>query len=220
MSKKSALVEQVWWFAAEETNDKIGLGTVIRCDEVEGLVREDYSVPSAKSPEVLRSDTVSNNHSSLRPRLDPISSSFSGGSKFVGGLAGFTLHRFWAARMQSIPWRWLPPWCNLPPSANPRRGVCLGDFLPHFPYALSDSVLRSQSAIGCGPCPEYSGIDSPSRQGHSFPSREGQGGQKPVIDSCAAGGVLGFGSNSPDWQGDMVWHGLPASLCLLGHPFD
>ncbi len=23
-----------------------------------------------------------------------------------------------------------------------------------------------------------------------------------------------------DWQGDMVWHGLPASLCLLGHPFD
>ena len=100
------------------------------------------------------------------------------------------------------------------------RGECLGDFLQHFLSASSDNVPRSQSAVGCGPCPEYSVIDSPSRQGPAFPSREGQGGREPVIDTCAAGGVLGFGSNSPDWQGDMVWHGFPASLCLLGHPFD
>ncbi|MGX0977325.1 hypothetical protein ACSSVY_003058 [Roseovarius sp. MBR-51] len=36
----------------------------------------------------------------------------------------------------------------------------------------------------------------------------------------AASGVLGLGSGSPDWQDDRVWHGLPAHLCLLGHPFD
>ena len=32
--------------------------------------------------------------------------------------------------------------------------------------------------------------------------------------------VLDWGSSSPDWPGDEFWHGLPAHLCLPGHPFD
>lgn len=100
------------------------------------------------------------------------------------------------------------------------RGECPGDFLLHFLSASSDNVPRSQSAVGCGPCPNTP--VSIARRGKAlhFPAVKGRGGRAPVIDTCAAGGVLDFGSNSPDWQGDMVWHELPASLCLLGHPFD
>jgi hypothetical protein len=29
-----------------------------------------------------------------------------------------------------------------------------------------------------------------------------------------------LGSSKPDWQDDRVWHGLPAPLWLLVHPFD
>lgn len=41
-----------------------------------------------------------------------------------------------------------------------------------------------------------------------------------VIAVSAAREVLNWGSGFSDGQGDMVWHELPASLCLLGHPFD
>ena len=32
--------------------------------------------------------------------------------------------------------------------------------------------------------------------------------------------MLNWGSGCPDWSGDEFWHGLPAHLCLPGHPFD
>jgi len=41
-----------------------------------------------------------------------------------------------------------------------------------------------------------------------------------LIAVFAAREVLNWGSDSPDRQGDKYWHGLPAHLCLLGHPFD
>ncbi|WP_269770128.1 hypothetical protein [Rhodobacter amnigenus] len=41
-----------------------------------------------------------------------------------------------------------------------------------------------------------------------------------MIGTSVAKEVLNSESGCPDWQGDMVWHGLPADLWLLGHPFD
>lgn len=46
------------------------------------------------------------------------------------------------------------------------------------------------------------------------------GGREAVIDISAANEVRTWGAGSPDGQGDKVWQGLPAPLCLLGHPFD
>ena len=45
-------------------------------------------------------------------------------------------------------------------------------------------------------------------------------GREAVIDISAASEVLSLGAGNPDGQGDGVWQGLPAHLCLLGHPFD
>ena len=100
------------------------------------------------------------------------------------------------------------------------RGEIPGDFLQHFLSASSDNVPRSQSAVGCGPCPECPGIDSPPRQAPATPGRQGQGWQRLVIAVSAAREVLNWGSGCSDGQGDRIWHGLPALLCLLGHPFD
>jgi len=41
-----------------------------------------------------------------------------------------------------------------------------------------------------------------------------------LIAASVAKEVLNWGSGCPDWSGDRVWHGLPAHLWLLGHPFD
>ncbi|WP_333817100.1 hypothetical protein [Tabrizicola sp.] len=41
-----------------------------------------------------------------------------------------------------------------------------------------------------------------------------------VIAVFVAKEVLNWGAGCPDGQGDRVWLGLPAHLCLLGHPFD
>ena len=57
-------------------------------------------------------------------------------------------------------------------------------------------------------------------QGAATPGRQGQGWQRMVIAVVAAKEVLDWGSGCPDEQCDRVWHGLPAHLCLLGHPFD
>lgn len=57
-------------------------------------------------------------------------------------------------------------------------------------------------------------------QGAATPGRQGQGWQRLLITVFAARKVLAWGSSSPGWQSDEFWHGLPAHLCLPGHPFD
>jgi hypothetical protein len=57
-------------------------------------------------------------------------------------------------------------------------------------------------------------------QGAATPGRLEQGWQRLVIAVVVASEVLNWGSGFSDGQGDRVWHGLPAHLWLLGHPFD
>ena len=41
-----------------------------------------------------------------------------------------------------------------------------------------------------------------------------------IVIFVAVREVRVLGSDNSDWQGDKIWHVLPAYLCLLGHPFD
>lgn len=77
--------------------------------------------------------------------------------------------------------KWFPLSQSVRPGSGPYRGdgfrlgatfrhlpiqnreECSSDFLMHSLSALSDNVPRSQSVSVCGRCPEFSGIDSPSR---------------------------------------------------------
>ena len=90
----------------------------------------------------------------------------------------------------------------------------------HFRQFAERQCLEIEISHRCGPSPECPGIDTPSRQGPATPAKQGLRWRQWMIVNFAARGVLGLGSGSPDWQGDRVWHGLPAYLCLLGHPFD
>lgn len=138
---------------------------------------EMYSVPSAKSPEVLPTGSVSSNHSSLRPRLDRLSTAFSGGSRFTG--AGGLHPPPTLGRLESSPYRddgfHLGAGFHLLPILKGGNRLC--DVLLRFLQFAERQCLEIVINHWAVPGPGCSGIDSPSWQGPAFPSREGQGGE-------------------------------------------
>ena len=98
-------------------------------------------------------------------------------------------------------------------------GIDLAAFFRIFCRALGDNVPRSKSAVGA-----VRVLNIPvsiACLGKALHSPAGKGSGARAGDShFGRWWGAGLWVKQSDWQGDMVWHGLPASLCLLGHPFD
>ena len=85
--------------------------------------------------------------------------------------------------------------------------------------SLSDRTSRSKAAVDA-----VRVLDFPvsiSHRGGALHFLAGKGSATRAGDShFGRWGGAGLWVKQSDWQGVIVWHGLPVSLCLLGHPFD
>lgn len=97
--------------------------------------------------------------------------------------------------------------------------IDLATFFRIFCRALGDNVPRSKSAVGAVRVLNIPvSIACLGKALHS-PAGKRNGARAGDRHLRRWWGV-GLWVKQSDWQGVMVWYGLPAHLCLLGHPFD